>query len=165
MATAPATQRLETGSSAETEALGARAAVLLEPGDVVTVSGDLGTGKTTFVRGACRALGVAEPVTSPTFTVGHRYRAPGGDVSHLDLYRFAGVSAAEWGDLEPYFDDAVAFVEWPEAGADALPPPRLAIRLEHAGGDRRTVTVTGSEALLTRLADASDGPGRAPYRG
>ena len=135
-------RELETRSGAETEALGARVAATLRPGDVVTVSGELGSGKTTFVRGACRALGVTEPVTSPTFTVGHRYRGRGTDVSHLDLYRFAGVSAAEWGDLEPYFDGAVVFVEWPEAGRDALPAPRLAVRLEHAGGDRRTVTVT-----------------------
>jgi tRNA threonylcarbamoyladenosine biosynthesis protein TsaE len=117
-------------------------AATLRPGDVVTVSGELGTGKTTFVRGACRALGVTEPVTSPTFTVGHRYRGRDVEVSHLDLYRFAGVSAAEWGDLEPYFDGAVVFVEWPEAGIGALPATRLAVRLEHAGGDRRTVTVT-----------------------
>ena len=59
-------------------------------GDVVTVAGELGSGKTTFVRGACRALGVREPVTSPTFTIGHRYRATASRSSHLDLYRFAG---------------------------------------------------------------------------
>src|SRR5579862_8619882 len=71
-------------------------------GDVVTVAGELGAGKTTFVRGACAALGVRERVTSPTYTIGHRYRGDGVEVSHLDLYRFSGVSAAEWGDLEPY---------------------------------------------------------------
>jgi tRNA threonylcarbamoyladenosine biosynthesis protein TsaE len=91
---------LESASPEETEALAGRLARRLAPGDVVLVSGDLGTGKTTFVRGACRALGVTGRVTSPTFTIGHRYRgAP--DVSHLDLYRFRGLSAAEWGDLEP----------------------------------------------------------------
>src|SRR5205823_12563167 len=97
-----------------------RLAQVLEPGDVVTVSGELGSGKTTFVRGACRALGVTDIVTSPTFTVGHIYhgRLP---VAHLDLYRFTSVSAAEWGDLEPYFEDTIAFVEWPEAAGDELP--------------------------------------------
>ena len=105
-------------------------------GDVVTVSGELGSGKTTFVRGACRALGVTAPVTSPTFTIGHRYEGA-VDVSHLDLYRFNDVSAAEWGDLEPYFEDAVVFVEWPEAGVGALPAPCVAVVLEHADGDRR----------------------------
>jgi tRNA threonylcarbamoyladenosine biosynthesis protein TsaE len=131
---------LESSSPEETEAVGADLAASLEPGDVVTVSGELGTGKTTFVRGACRALGVEGPVTSPTFTVGHRYRGR-VDVSHLDLYRFSGVSAAEWGDLEPYFDGAVCFVEWPEAGADALPAARFEVSLEHAGEGRRRIAV------------------------
>jgi tRNA threonylcarbamoyladenosine biosynthesis protein TsaE len=107
---------------------------------VVTVAGELGTGKTTLVRGACRALGVEGPITSPTFTVGHRYRGH-VDVSHLDLYRFAGVSPAEWGDLEPYFDGAVCFVEWPEAGEGVLPPARFELELEHAGDDRRRIEV------------------------
>jgi len=66
-------------------------------------------------------------------------------VSHLDLYRFRGLSAAEWGDLEPYFDDAVAFVEWPEAGAGALPPVRVAVTLEHAGGDARIVRIAHAD--------------------
>ena len=106
----------------------------------MTVSGELGSGKTTFVRGACRALGIEGPVTSPTFTIGHRY--PGRvDVSHLDLFRFQGVSPAEWGDLEPYFDDAIVFVEWPEAGEGVLPPPRAQVRLEHGGEGLRLVTI------------------------
>ena len=132
---------LESSSPGETEAIGARIAEGLRPDDVVTISGELGSGKTTLVRGACRALGVEGPVTSPTYTIGHRYSGR-VDVSHLDLYRFAGVSAAEWGDLEPYFADAVCFVEWPEAGADVLPPPRFAVSLAHAGEHARRITVT-----------------------
>ena len=128
---------VESSSPEETEAVAARLAADLRRGDVVTVSGELGAGKTTFVRGACRALGVTEPVTSPTYTIGHRYDG----VSHLDLYRFAGLSAAEWGDLEPYFDDAIVFVEWPEAGEAALPPPRFRVRLRHAGEGRRIVSI------------------------
>jgi tRNA threonylcarbamoyladenosine biosynthesis protein TsaE len=131
----------ETTSPDETEALAADLATRLAVGDVVTVSGELGSGKTTFVRGACTALGVRERVTSPTYTIGHRYHAPGGEVSHLDLYRFQGVSNAEWGDFEPYFDDAIAFVEWPEAGAEVLPPARFAVRLRHAEGARRMVSI------------------------
>src|SRR6266566_7063290 len=100
-----------SASPEETEQIGGSLAADLAPGDVVTVSGELGAGKTTFVRGAARALGVTDPVTSPTYTIGNRYRGS-VDVSHLDLYRFDGVSAAEWGDLEPYFEDAVCFVEW-----------------------------------------------------
>ena len=129
-----------TASQEDTEAVGAEIAAALAPGDVVLVAGELGTGKTTLVRGACRALGVEAPITSPTFTIGHRYRGR-VDVSHLDLYRFAGVSAAEWGDLEPYFDGAVCFVEWPEAGKAVLPQPRFAVSLEHAGDRRRRIVV------------------------
>lgn len=125
----------------DTEAAGARLARGLRPGDVVLISGDLGAGKTTFVRGACAALGVRENVTSPTYTIGHRYHGTGlngagVEVSHLDLYRFEGFSAAEWGDLEPYFEDAIIFVEWPEAGAGVLPAPQYVVRLRHADGGR-----------------------------
>jgi tRNA A37 threonylcarbamoyladenosine biosynthesis protein TsaE len=60
-------------------------------------------------------------------------------ISHLDLYRFEGVSPAEWGDLEPYCEDAVVFVAGPEAGAGVIPAPRLAVRLLHRGGDVRTI--------------------------
>jgi len=109
----------------------------------VTVSGELGSGKTTFVRGACRALGVEGAVTSPTYAIGHRYKGR-VVVSHLDLFRFRAVSAAEWGDLEPYFDDAVVFVEWPEAGAGVLPPPRVEVKLEHGDEEgQRLVTIQG----------------------
>ena len=132
---------METGSPQETEAIAAELAGRLALGDVVTVSGDLGSGKTTFVRGACAALGVRERVTSPTYTIGHRYHGEQGEVSHLDLYRFQGVSSAEWGDLEPDFDDAIAFVEWPEAGAGVLPPARCSVSLRHAGGYHRMVSI------------------------
>jgi tRNA threonylcarbamoyladenosine biosynthesis protein TsaE len=138
---------METRSSSaeETEAIAARLADELRPEDVVTVSGELGTGKTTFVRGACRALGVDALVTSPTYTIGHRYHGRDGHVSHLDLYRFRGLSAAEWGDLEPYFEDAIVFVEWPEAGVRALPPPRFEVRLSYGDGDARIVAVSDAD--------------------
>jgi tRNA threonylcarbamoyladenosine biosynthesis protein TsaE len=145
---------VSTSSAAETEAFGAALARLLAPGDVVLVRGELGAGKTTLVRGACRELGIAEPVTSPTFTIGHLYRGA-VTVAHLDLYRFVGLSAAEWGDLEPYFDGTVAFVEWPEAGLAALPPSRLTVLLEHAGADERRISVHGTdERLLEDLTSA-----------
>jgi tRNA threonylcarbamoyladenosine biosynthesis protein TsaE len=136
-----------SGSAEETGALAGRLAEQLAVGDVVTVSGELGSGKTTFVRGACRSLGVDQPVTSPTFTIGHRYRGR-VDVSHLDLVRFSGMSTAEWGDLEPYFEDAVVFVEWPEAGAGALPPPRVEVRLEHVDEAHRRVRLAADDGAL-----------------
>jgi tRNA threonylcarbamoyladenosine biosynthesis protein TsaE len=113
---------------------------------VVTVAGELGSGKTTFVRGACRALGVEQPVTSPTYTIGHRYEGSVA-VSHLDLYRLRGVSAADWGALEPYFDDAVVFVEWPEAARGSLPEPRLRVRLDHVDEKRRLIVLEGDADL------------------
>ncbi len=141
-----------TASAEETEGLAARFSSALVLGDLVTVSGELGSGKTTFVRGACRALGVTAPVTSPTFTIGHRYegRVP---VSHLDLYRFQSVSPAEWGDLEPYFEDAVVFVEWPEAGTGVLPAATATVTLAHAGDDMRRISLAAErEALLEGIA-------------
>jgi tRNA threonylcarbamoyladenosine biosynthesis protein TsaE len=140
----------ETSSPEETERVGAALARKLRPGDVVTVSGELGTGKTTFVRGACRALGIDQPVTSPTFTIGHRYDG----VSHLDLFRFVGLSAAEWGDLEPYFDDAIVFVEWPEAGKAALPEPRVQVRLRHIEGDQRMIELESEDGTLLQEVEA-----------
>ena len=145
-----------SASPAETEAVAARLARELRVGDVVTVSGELGSGKTTFVRGACRTLGVTVPVTSPTFTVGHRYPAD-PDVSHLDLFRFQGFSAAEWGDLEPYFENAICFVEWPEVAVDALPPVRVEVRLSHVDPAHRQITLESPEnALLDRLFGGAD---------
>jgi tRNA threonylcarbamoyladenosine biosynthesis protein TsaE len=144
-----------SGSAQETEAVAARLAAGLCAGDVVTVSGELASGKTTFVRGACRALGIEMPVTSPTFTVGHRYSG-NPDVSHLDLFRFQGFSPAEWGDLEPYFEDAICFVEWPEAAADALPPVRVSVRLSHVDRERRRIELESDDReLLGAVAEAA----------
>ena len=144
---------LESSSPEETERIAARLAHGLEVGDVVTVSGDLGTGKTTFVRGACRALSVASPVTSPTYAIGNRYAGP-VPVSHLDLYRFSAMSEADWGDLEPYFDDAVVFVEWPEAADSYLPTPRVRVRLRLIDPERRLIDVQGDEKVLEIAASS-----------
>jgi tRNA threonylcarbamoyladenosine biosynthesis protein TsaE len=138
---------LESSSPGETERIAALLARELVPGDVVTISGELGTGKTTFVRGACRELGVTTPVTSPTYTIGNRY-AGLVVVSHLDLYRLRELSDEEWGDLEPYFEDAVVFVEWPESGAGVLPEPHAIVRLRHLGGEHRLVVVESKKKSL-----------------
>jgi tRNA threonylcarbamoyladenosine biosynthesis protein TsaE len=147
-----------SGSAEETERAAADLAARLAPGDVVAVSGELGAGKTTFVRGAARALGVTSPVTSPTFTIGHRYEGR-VRVSHLDLYRFAGVSAAEWGDLEPYFDDAVVFVEWPEAGAGVLPEARFEVRIAHAADGTRGIVIAAPDRGAAVAETAIDAEG------
>jgi tRNA threonylcarbamoyladenosine biosynthesis protein TsaE len=132
---------LETSSPDETEAAGAGLAGGLAPGQVVLVSGELGTGKTTFVRGACRALGVEGPVTSPTFTIGQVY-AGSPEVAHLDLYRLGSLAAEDPALLEDYVTpDRVAFVEWPAAGEPALERVAARVLLEHLGGDRRRITI------------------------
>jgi tRNA threonylcarbamoyladenosine biosynthesis protein TsaE len=138
---------LESSSPEETERIAARLAAGLELGDVVTVAGELGAGKTTFIRGACRALGVQGPVTSPTYTVGHLY-AGRVRVSHLDLYRFDSVSDAEWGDLEGYFEDAIVFVEWPEAGDGVLPAPRASVSLRPLGERHRLIVLSSAQKDL-----------------
>lgn len=133
-----------TCSATETEALGARIAESLGPGDVVLVTGELGAGKTTLIRGACRALGVTGPVTSPTFTIGQRYGGGRLPVSHLDLYRLESVEGEDPALLDDYLiPDAVAFVEWPEAGETRLGRPTLQVRLRHAGGDSRKIEISG----------------------
>jgi tRNA threonylcarbamoyladenosine biosynthesis protein TsaE len=134
----------ETGSPAETEALAAGLAERLHPGDVVLVSGELGAGKTTFVRGAARALGVQVPVTSPTFTIARRYEDGNLPVSHLDLFRLDGLDGEEPDLLaDELAADRVAFVEWPERGGPDLGEAHVAARvhLEHLGGDRRRVII------------------------
>jgi tRNA threonylcarbamoyladenosine biosynthesis protein TsaE len=111
----------------------------------VLVAGELGSGKTTLIRGACRALGVGGPVQSPTFTIGRRYagRVP---VSHLDLFRLDTLEGEDPGLLDDYLTpDAISFVEWPRGreGRIALEPPPggrlLRVELRHAGGDEREI--------------------------
>ena len=138
-----------TDSPEATERAGAALAAELRPGDVVLVSGDLGAGKTTFVRGALRALGVTEAVTSPTFVVGLLYDGTGGPIAHLDLYRLAGLADEDPGLLDPYFGpDTVTFVEWPERAESIaeLAGRGIArhVTLGHAGGDGREIEVRGA---------------------
>jgi tRNA threonylcarbamoyladenosine biosynthesis protein TsaE len=139
-----------TTSAAQTEALGERIAAPLGPGDVVLVSGELGAGKTTLIRGACRALGVTDQVTSPTFTIGHRYRGR-VQVSHLDLYRLEDLGVEEPGLLDDYLTpESVALIEWPaavEPVLGGLAPDgvhvTLTVELRHAGANDREIEVAG----------------------
>jgi len=132
---------VETSSAAGTAAAGAALAAKLSPGDIVLVSGDLGAGKTTFVRGACRALGVTQPVTSPTFTVGNVLRGR-LEIAHLDLYRLLSLEDEDPGLLSDYLTpERVAFVEWPAVAESALVGVVARVTLEHRGGDRRWIEV------------------------
>jgi tRNA threonylcarbamoyladenosine biosynthesis protein TsaE len=134
----------QTSGPQETEGIGAELAKRLEPGDVVLLEGELGAGKTTFVRGAARALGVTATVTSPTFTIGQRY--PGAvPVAHVDLFRIPDLGTEDPELLAGYLaPDAITFVEWPAHGEGeiaALGRVVARVRIEHAGGDSRTITI------------------------
>jgi tRNA threonylcarbamoyladenosine biosynthesis protein TsaE len=125
--------------------VGAALAVMLHPGDVVLLEGEMGAGKTTFVRGAARALGFDGPVTSPTFTIGRRYEGGRLSISHLDLHRLSGLADEDPALLDDYLTpDAIAFVEWPEIAEPQLERIAARVKLEHAGGDRRTITIASS---------------------
>jgi tRNA threonylcarbamoyladenosine biosynthesis protein TsaE len=135
-------QRFESSGPADTEDVGAQLAAGLAPGDVVLVSGEVGSGKTTLVRGACRALGVDAAIVSPTFTIGRRYDEGHVPVSHLDLYRLAGLEHEDPALLADYVaPDRVAFVEWPEHAETGIAGVTLRVALAHAGGDHRVIEV------------------------
>jgi tRNA threonylcarbamoyladenosine biosynthesis protein TsaE len=132
---------IETATREETEAAGAELAARLEPGDVVLVNGELGSGKTTFVRGAARALGVTDVVTSPTFTIGRLYDGR-VEVAHVDLYRLHGLAGEDPALLDVYLTpQRIAFVEWPGGEEPLVDGPAARVTIEHAGGDRRRIEI------------------------
>jgi tRNA threonylcarbamoyladenosine biosynthesis protein TsaE len=135
--------RIETDSAAATEEAAGKLARRLAPGDAVLVSGELGSGKTTFVRGACRALGITDPVTSPTFTIGKVYGGNGAaEIAHLDLYRLESLAGEDPALLDDYLTpERIAFVEWPGIAEPRLDRVAARVTLEHQGGDRRVVTI------------------------
>jgi tRNA threonylcarbamoyladenosine biosynthesis protein TsaE len=155
-------QTVHLGDPAATEAAGRRIARRLVPGMVVTLSGELGAGKTTLVRGLLRELGWTGRVKSPTFTLVEHYPLSNLYLYHFDFYRFddAQGGAADWdgaGVADAFRDDTVCVVEWPERVAALLPSADLAVSLtpdESSGGRRlraRAATAAG-EACLTELA-------------
>jgi len=132
---------VETSGEAETAAAGAGLAPVLRTGDVVLLSGELGAGKTAFVRGLARALGVPEEdVTSPTFTLVQEYRAPHVVLFHVDLYRLSPREVEDLG-LDEMMEEGILAIEWPERWAD---PPEVVydVQIEHQGGDRRVVRIS-----------------------
>lgn len=136
---------VDSTSPEQTAALAAEVAARLRPGDVVLLRGEMGAGKTTFVRAAARALGYDGAVTSPTFTIGRRYETGRVPIAHVDLHRLSSLDEEEPDLLDDYVNDEhVAFVEWPEIAGDTL-VSRARVTLEHAGGDARRVTVEWPE--------------------
>lgn len=130
-----------THSAAETAAFAAEVAKQLCPGDTVLLGGDLGTGKTVFVRGACMALGVEQAVTSPTYVIGNIY--PGDpEIAHLDLYRLDSIETADELVLGDFLTpERIGFVEWPHDTTLPEARVRALVTLEHAGGDDRRISV------------------------
>ena len=133
----------DTSSAAETEDLGRRFASVLGPGMRVVVSGEIGAGKTSFIRGACRGLGIEAAITSPTFTIARRYEDGALPVSHLDLHRLeGGFEDEDPGLLDGEFAAGrVTFVEWPQVAPLEWLAPHRSVRIEHSGADTRRVTI------------------------
>src|SRR2546423_15250570 len=144
---------VDTASVAETHELGRRLGQVLEPGDVIGLEGDLGTGKTELVKGIAEALGVTVRVHSPTFVLHHQYagRLP---IEHYDLYRLAGLAWVDTGLDEPA-PDAVTLIEWPERAGVLEGWSTILIRL--TGGrnnQRRPTLLRGPDRVRTGFEDA-----------
>jgi tRNA threonylcarbamoyladenosine biosynthesis protein TsaE len=138
---------IETDGEAETSAAGAAIASSLAAGDVLLLDGELGAGKTAFVRGLARGLGLpADDVTSPTFTLIQEYRSPSSAIVlyHADLYRLTPPEVDDLG-LGELSEDGILAVEWPDRWNDP-PAASYRIRIDHRGGDRRQITITGEPA-------------------
>ena len=136
-------QIVETHSVEETIALGERLATQLQRGDVLALSGELGAGKTALVKGIARGLGIAQDVTSPTFTLIHEYRGGRLPLFHLDLYRLDSAGQALTIGIEDYLDpDGVTVIEWAEKIETLLPERAIQIRIECLGETGRRIQIT-----------------------
>lgn len=135
-------------SEEQTKGLAAGFAKLLQAGDIVFLIGQLGAGKTFFIRHAAEALGVSEPVTSPSYTMAQSYSGA-VRVHHLDLYRLSGFKAEDSMDFEEFFeDDAVTFIEWPESAAPFIGKPDAIVRLEHVDLHSRRISIDSSNSRI-----------------
>lgn len=143
---------LYSHSEEETERIGERMGKLLRPGDVVAFTGGLGMGKTCFVRGLARGMGLLTPVYSPTFSLVNEYQGP-LPLCHFDMYRITDLDDLYSTGFFDYLDTgAVLAVEWSENIAGALPDHTITVAFARAGDEARTITVKGDE----RFADFGD---------
>lgn len=139
-------ESLVSDSPEQTERLAAGVAARLRPGDVVLLTGDLGSGKTTFVRGAARELGVHARVTSPSFAIGNLYAGERVEVAHVDLYRLDAIDSTDEAVLEDFLGPGrIAFIEWPHDELADLDAVRAVVTLAHAGSDMRDLRIEWRE--------------------
>ena len=153
----PAPRRLTLDGEEATAELAAEIASLAEDGDVIALSGELGTGKTTFARAFLREWGVREEIPSPTFTLVQTYELEAGTVWHFDLYRLENPDDALELDIEDAFTDGISLIEWPERLGAYLPWERLDLRF--AIGERadvRRVVIEGTDEWAGRLKELED---------
>ena len=129
-------------SEAETRALGLRIASAAEPGDIIALVGDLGTGKTALTKYIAEGLGVTEEVISPTFNIVKEYRSGRIPLFHFDVYRLSGSEEFLDTGAEDYLEDSgLSVIEWADIVADALPEDALLIHIQYADEGRRSITV------------------------
>ena len=139
-----AIETIETSSEPDTEAAGARFAATLAPGDVVLLEGELGAGKTAFVRGMAGAMGVLPAdVSSPTFTLIQQYAGQDATLYHVDLYRLTPAEVDDLGLDELISSGGIVAIEWPDRWA-GRPADAREVRIEHRGGDRRVIRIEQS---------------------
>ncbi|MEN6570519.1 MAG: tRNA (adenosine(37)-N6)-threonylcarbamoyltransferase complex ATPase subunit type 1 TsaE [Anaerolineaceae bacterium] len=127
-------------SAEQTRRLGMRLGGLLRPGDVVALTGDLGSGKTTFIQGVAQGWGSTDAVSSPTFVLVNQYRRPDGSkLHHMDAYRIQSAMEAEDLDIEAMLESGTLLVEWAERISGVLPVERLSLELTWVADERRNM--------------------------
>lgn len=146
----------DTDGPGQTARVGGRLAAWLAPGDTVRVSGDLGAGKTCFIQGICAGLGIAEPVTSPTFTLVNEYYGQPGrvPVAHFDLYRLDDPESVLDLGFDEYLDACVCLVEWGDKFPGIMPSDAVTVHIEIGAGTRRTLEIAGGSELVSDLEAA-----------
>ena len=157
MKDAPFSLEIPLRSPAETASLGARIAAVLKPGDAVALEGDLGAGKTTLARAILAALGLAETVPSPTFTLVQRYETPGLTIAHFDLYRVEREAEIEELGLDDALVEGAALIEWPEHAGSRLPQDALHVQLAIVNETSRRAILSGSTRWSKALGNGAKG--------
>lgn len=153
----PVRRSFDTDGPGQTARVGGRLAAWLAPGDTVLVSGDLGAGKTCFIQGICAGLDIAEPVTSPTFTLVNEYDGRLGrvPVAHFDLYRLDDPESVLDLGFDEYLDACVCLVEWGDKFPEIMPSDAVTVTIEIGAGTRRTLEIAGGGDMVADLEAAA----------